>query len=71
MKLIKVVAYRDESARSLYRRFKKQCEKENLLKEIRRYEFYLSPSDKAKRKALNKIKNVQKEKQEVFRREKI
>ncbi len=69
--MIKVYTFPNESVRSLLRRFKKQCEKENLIKELRKREYYLSPSEKAKRKDLNKIKNVQKERFESRRGEKF
>ena len=42
----------NESFESALRRFKKQCEKEGILSEIRKREHYEKPSVKRKRKAL-------------------
>jgi len=41
--------YRDESFESLMRRFKKSCEKSNILLEVKKREFYEKPSSISKR----------------------
>lgn len=39
----------NETFESLFRRFKKGCEKENILNDIKKHEFYERPSIKRKR----------------------
>ena len=41
--------YKDESFESLMRRFKKTCEKSNILLEVKKREFYEKPSSISKR----------------------
>jgi len=41
--------HRDESFESLMRRFKKSCEKSNILLEVKKREFYEKPSSISKR----------------------
>ena len=41
--------YPDERFESLFRRFKKSVEKSNILKELRKYEFYEKPCEIRKR----------------------
>ena len=41
--------HRDESFESLMRRFKKSCEKSNILLEVKKREFYEKPSSVSKR----------------------
>ena len=55
-----VRAYRDESVESLIRKFKKKVDKEGILFDIRKYEFYKSPSLKKKEKHENALKRAQK-----------
>ncbi len=46
---IKVTPKPNESIGSILRRFKKLCEKEGLLRDIRRQESYEKPSEKRRR----------------------
>ena len=48
-----------ESIDSLIRRFKRSCEKADLLIEIRKREFYEQPSSKRKRKKAAAVKREQ------------
>ncbi|MEK6544580.1 MAG: 30S ribosomal protein S21 [Elusimicrobiota bacterium] len=47
-----------ESLEEALRRFKRECEKEGVLQEIRKREHYLSPSEKRKRKAAEARKRL-------------
>lgn len=38
--------YEDESLNSLLKRFKRRCEKEGLMQDMKRKEFYQKPSEK-------------------------
>lgn len=58
--MAKVVAYRDESLDSLLRRFKKKVEKEDLLIELHKKDFYKSPSLKKREKHENALKRAAK-----------
>lgn len=55
-----VKAYREESVESLIRRFRKKVDKEGILFDIRKYDFYKSPSLKKKEKHENALKRAQK-----------
>ena len=62
--MIRVVCYDDEPLKSALRRFKKACEREGLMRDIKRHEFYEKPSEKRRRARLRSLKNVQKAAQE-------
>ncbi len=54
---IRVKSRSGETVEQMMRRFKKLCEKEGLIKDIRRKEFYEKPSERrrrAARKSLNR-----------------
>lgn len=46
---IRIKARSGESAEQMLRRFKKLCEKEGLVKDIKRKEYYEKPSERARR----------------------
>ena len=46
---IRVKARSNESTDQMLRRFKKLCEKEGLVKDIKRKEYYEKPSDRVRR----------------------
>lgn len=48
---IRVKSRSGETVEQMMRRFKKLCEKEGLIKDIRRKEFYEKPSERARRAA--------------------
>ena len=52
----------NESFESALRRFKRQCEKEGILSEVRKREHYEKPSVKKKKKALKRNKRIKKNK---------
>lgn len=58
--MAKVIAYKDESLESLIRRFKKKIEREDLLIEMRKKDFYKSPSLKKREKHENALKRAAK-----------
>ena len=47
--MIKVKARGNEPAENMLRRFKKMCEKEGLIKEIKRNSYYEKPSERKRR----------------------
>ena len=51
-----------ENFESMLRRFKRACEKADILLEVRKREFYEKPSSKRKRKKAAAIKREQKRK---------
>ncbi len=62
--MIRVRAERDENIETLLRRFRKLCEKEGLIKDIKRSQFYEKPSDRrraARRRSEKKMRRIQEE----------
>ncbi len=49
--MIKVKARSGESIQQMMKRFKKMCEKEGLIKDIKRQSYYEKPSEKRRRRA--------------------
>lgn len=49
--MIKVKARSNESVEQMLKRFKKLCEKEGLVKEMKRVMYYEKPSEKKRRSA--------------------
>lgn len=54
--MIKVKTRGNETAEQMLRRFKKACEKEGLIKDIKRIAYYEKPSEKRRRKTRSKPK---------------
>jgi small subunit ribosomal protein S21 len=48
----RVIIKEDESFESALRRFKKRCEKEGILADLRKHQHFEKPSEKKKRKLL-------------------
>ena len=48
--MIKVRSRAGESVQQMVKRFKKMCEKEGLIRDIKRYSYYEKPSEKNRRK---------------------
>ena len=55
---IRIKARAGESAEQLLRRFKKMCEKEGVIKDIKRKAYYEKPSVLNRRRMRNSIKRV-------------
>ena len=55
--MIKVKARGGESIQQMMKRFKKMCEKEGLIKDIKKQSYYEKPSEK-KRRRMRKPKRV-------------
>ena len=49
-RMIKVKARGNESIQQMIRRFKKMCEKEGLIRDIKRNGYFEKPSEKGRRK---------------------
>lgn len=56
--MIKINVYDGEKIDNALKRFRKACEKENLMKDIKRHEFYEKPSERRRRKENRKTKNL-------------
>ena len=48
--MIKVKARANESVQQMMKRFKKMCEKEGLIKDIKKRSYYEKPSEKRRRR---------------------
>ncbi len=66
--MIRVEARGSESLDRMLRRFKKQCEKEGLSKDIKKNSFYEKPSERKRRKQRNALKKLLKERDKQRRR---
>ena len=55
-----VIIHEDENFERALKRFKKKCEKEGLIKDIKRSSFYEKPSERKRRKVRKMIKRAQK-----------
>ena len=61
--------HKDESFESLMRRFKKSCEKSNILLEVKKREFYEKPSSVSKRtRDIAKKKEQKRQKEQKLHR---
>ena len=58
-KIMAIKAKPGESLDSMLRRFKKEVTKAEILKELRKREYYLSPSEKRRRKSAEALKKKQ------------
>ena len=56
--MIKVKARGNESVEQMVRRFKKMCEKEGLVKDIKRNSYYEKPSERKRRRLRKSIKRT-------------
>ena len=59
--MIRIEARGNESLERTLRRFKKQCEKEGLVKDIKKNSFYEKPSERKRRKIRSAKKKALKE----------
>jgi len=55
-RMIKVKARGNESIQQMIRRFKKMCEKEGLVKDMKRNSYYEKPSERRRRRARKSFK---------------
>jgi small subunit ribosomal protein S21 len=56
--MIKVKARGSESVHQMIRRFKKMCEKEGLVKDIKRKGYYEKPSERRRRRARKSVRRA-------------
>ena len=61
---VKIVPRPGEKIQIVMKRFKKMCEKEGLVREMRRLEAYEKPSDKQRRARIRSIKNINRAQEE-------
>jgi len=57
--MIKVKARGNESVEQMIKRFKKMCEKEGLVKEIKRNSYYEKPSERRRRQMRKSLRRAQ------------
>ncbi len=57
-RMIKVKSRGNESVEQMIKRFKKMCEKEGLVKDIKRNSYYEKPSERKRRRIRKSIKRV-------------
>ena len=57
--MLKVKSRAGESVQQIMRRFKKLCEKEGLIRDIKRIAFYEKPSEKNRRRMRKAQRNAQ------------
>jgi small subunit ribosomal protein S21 len=62
--MIKIKAKGNESVESMIRRFKKLCDKEGIIRDIKRNMCYEKPSDARRRKHRRAIKRAEKEREQ-------
>ncbi|MFC1783445.1 30S ribosomal protein S21 [Planctomycetota bacterium] len=55
--MIKIRARSGESIHQMMKRFKKMCEKEGLIKDIKRQSYYEKPSEKRRRRIRKAVRN--------------
>ncbi|HEB61368.1 MAG TPA: 30S ribosomal protein S21 [Phycisphaeraceae bacterium] len=65
---IRIKARGGESIEQMMRRFKKLCEKEGLIKDIKKHQYYEKPSERARRAARKNAKRIAIEQSGVRRR---
>ena len=56
--MIKVRSRAGESVQQMVKRFKKMCEKEGLIRDIKRNSYYEKPSERRRRRMRKSIKRV-------------
>lgn len=66
--MIRIEARGSESLDRMLRRFKKQCEKEGLNKDIKKNSFYEKPSERKRRKERNALKKLLKDREKQRRK---
>jgi small subunit ribosomal protein S21 len=64
--MIKIKARGNESVEQMLRRFKKMCEKEGLIKDIKRTSYYEKPSERRRRRLRKSVKREQKIRMQQF-----
>jgi small subunit ribosomal protein S21 len=62
--MIKIKARGNEPAENMIRRFKKLCEKEGLIRDMKKCSYYEKPSEKRRRKARRAERNQEKQNEE-------
>jgi small subunit ribosomal protein S21 len=62
--MVRVTSKYGESIERLIQRFKRACNKEGILKELKRRESYEKPSERRRRKFKERLKNMQKAQEE-------
>jgi small subunit ribosomal protein S21 len=64
---VKVIVRRNENIESIMRRFKRLCERSNILKDYNKHKIYEKPSDKRKREKIDRKKNYKRHIKELSR----
>ncbi len=67
---IKITVKDDEPLETVLKRFKRICEKEGIRKAVRHYSYYEKPSDRRRRKAKERLRNLRKQLKKRERKQK-
>jgi len=59
--MIRIEARGNEPIEKTLKRFKKQCEKEGLVKDIKKSSYYEKPCDRKRRRIRNQVKKILKD----------
>ena len=59
--IVRVFPRRREELRSLLKRFRRLCEKEGVIRDLKRKSYYEKPSDERRRRHRKSIRRIQKE----------
>jgi len=71
MALLRVTARKGESIDQMIRRFRKRCEREGLVREYKRHQYYEKPSEKERRedrKSKSRQRKIEAEKAVPYKR---
>ena len=71
MALLRVTARKGESIDQMIRRFRKRCEREGLVREYKRHQYYEKPSEKSRRedrKSKSRLRKIEAEKLVPYKR---
>ena len=63
--MIRIEARSNEPIEKTLKRFKKQCEKEGLVKDIKKSSYYEKPCDRKRRRIRNQVKKILKDRAKV------
>lgn len=62
--MVRIVVRDGEDIKNAVRRFRKVCEKEGVIRDMKKYMFYESPGERRRRAKMRSKKNIEKETQE-------
>ena len=60
-RLVKVRPRGNESVQQMLKRFKRLCQREGIIRDMKRHSYYEKPSDRKRRQARKSVRKVEKE----------